>query len=267
MTPFDLNAYLARIGLTDVPCTADGLRALQVAQLRAIPFESVDPYLGLIPDLTPQAIFDKTVHDRRGGYCFELNTLFGAALQALGFETIQRLGRVRRVSPLGGPRSHLVQQVTIDGVRWLADTGFGGPGSLVPLQINHDAPQETPTGLYRLRWDDLTGEHVLEKQSQDAWTALYAFDEAFVGPWDIAGANHLCAVWDQMPFPNNLMLAGFDGDTRIGVFGRDVTIQTAGQEDRRKIADKSDLIALIKRLGLTFDPATVDRVWTKLSTA
>lgn len=265
MTAFDIDAYLTRIGLKDVPRTASGLRALQVAQLRAIPFESIDPYLGLIPDLSPQAIFDKTVHGGRGGYCFELNALLGAALQALGFDTIQRLGRVRRVSPLGGPRSHLVQQVTIDGARWLADTGFGGPGSLVPLQIDNDAVQDTPIGRYRVRTDNVTGEHVLEKQSQDAWTALYAFDEAFVGPWDIAGANHLCAVWDQMPFPDNLMLAGFDGDTRIGVFGRDVALQTAGQGDRRKIADKHDLMALIDRLGLTLDPATVDRVWAKLS--
>lgn len=267
MPPFDIDSYLARIGLSDVPCTAEGLRMLQIAHLRTIPFDAIDPYLGVIPDLSPDAVFDKTIRRGRGGYCFEVNALLGAALTALGFDTVQRLGRVRRVSPLGGPRSHLVQQVTINGEHWLADAGFGGPGSMVPLRLDTDSVQTAPNGLYRLRPDDVTREHVLEKQTGGAWVALYAFDDAFVGPWDIAGANYLCATWDQMPFRDTLMLAGFDGDTRIGVFGRDVTFQSNGQDDRRRIGDKPDLIDILDRLSLTLDAAAIDQIWTKLSQA
>ncbi|MGB8624313.1 MAG: arylamine N-acetyltransferase, partial [Paracoccaceae bacterium] len=95
MTHFDRSAYLARIGLTNVPATAAGLAALQAAQLAAVPFENIDPLMGIEPALAPEAIWDKIVAGRRGGYCFELNSLLGAALSEFGFPARRVMARVR----------------------------------------------------------------------------------------------------------------------------------------------------------------------------
>jgi N-hydroxyarylamine O-acetyltransferase len=83
--PFNKEQYLSRIGISQPPATAEGLVRLQSAQLQAIAFENIDPLLGVTPSLDTASIVRKLIHGRRGGYCFELNGLFGQALDALGF--------------------------------------------------------------------------------------------------------------------------------------------------------------------------------------
>ena len=62
---------------------------------RSIPFENLDVLLGRPISLEPEALFQKLVVERRGGYCFEQNLLFKAALEALGYEVEPHLARVR----------------------------------------------------------------------------------------------------------------------------------------------------------------------------
>lgn len=265
MTGFSLSAYLDRIGLDRVPVTPDGLLALQRAQLRAIPFESIDPYLGRTPATDMDAIFAKLVTGGRGGYCFELNALLAAAMEALGFPLRRSLARVRKGLPRGGPRSHLMMQCELDGRRYLVDAGYGGPGALVPLRIDRDDPQEAPNGLYRLWTDTATGERVLDKDTDRGWFPLYGFDDAHVGEMDIGAANYICANWREMPFPNHLMLAGFDGDTRIGVFDRAVTEGSRAGERKSQLDDRDDLAHLIRdRLHIALDDATLAHIWSRL---
>ncbi|MDK3016947.1 arylamine N-acetyltransferase family protein [Pseudodonghicola flavimaris] len=266
MSGFDLSAYLDRLGLTPVPVTAAGLRDLQRAQLRSLPFDSITPYLGGTPDLDLAAIMQKIVHGRRGGYCFELNALLGAALQALRFPLRRSLARVRKGASTGGPRSHLMLQVTLEDGLYLADAGYGGPGPLTPLRIDSDAPQQAPNGRYRF-WDDpISGERVLDKWTGTAWFPLYGFDDAHVGDMDIAGANHICATWSAMPFAANLMLAGFDGDTRIGVFNRALTRESPEGLEKSEIADIATFAALLTgELGLRLSDEELDRLWDKLT--
>lgn len=132
---FDLSTYLARIELPAAACppTLAGLARLQHAQMSAIPFENLDPYLGAVPDLAPEAVWQKLVVARRGGYCFELNQLFGRALTELGFQVRPVLGRVRMGAPVASTRAHLAWIATVDGADYLVDTGFGGPGAIAPL--------------------------------------------------------------------------------------------------------------------------------------
>lgn len=265
MTGFDLTAYLDRLGLESVPVTAQGLRDLQVAQLRAIPFEAIDPYLGHLPDLDMAAICDKILRRGRGGYCFELNALLHTALGALGFDTRRRLARVRKGAPEGGPRSHLMMEVTLPEGSFLVDAGYGGPGALIPLRLDTGAEQLAPNGTYRLWHDDRTGERVLDKRTEAGWFPLYGFDDAHVGAADIGAANFICAHWEAMPFSNHLMLAGFDGATRIGVFDRAVTREGAEGVEKTTLTDPDTLSRLTTDLGLRLDAPTLRRVWSRLT--
>ena len=136
----DLDAYLARIGY-DGPRTVElsTLRALHALHPAAIPFEAIDVLLDRGVDLAPQAVDAKLIHGRRGGYCFEQNSLFARVLTALGFQVEGLAARVRwNMAPdaPAQPRTHMVNRVEIDGVSWLADVGFGGCVLPAPLRMD-----------------------------------------------------------------------------------------------------------------------------------
>lgn len=82
----DLNAYCARVGY-DGPRTPtlETLRALNARHPASIPFEAIDVLLDRGIDLSPQAVDAKLIPGRRGGYCFEHNSLFRCVLETMGF--------------------------------------------------------------------------------------------------------------------------------------------------------------------------------------
>ncbi|MCL2136950.1 MAG: arylamine N-acetyltransferase [Coriobacteriia bacterium] len=125
----DKNAYLKRIGLEnqEIPLNRDGLDMLLWAHLTNVPFENIDLFdYDINVDFGVEELFDKVVTRHRGGYCFELNAIFTALLQEVGFE-VYPIG-VRIVS--GGEGftpaiAHRAAIVMIDGKRHFADVGFG----------------------------------------------------------------------------------------------------------------------------------------------
>src|SRR3981081_2498478 len=102
---FDLDAYLARIGLSGRPSLAEMHRA----HATSIPFENLDPRRGVPVSLELEDLQRKLVRERRGGYCLEHNLLLKAALEWLGAEVELLLARVRMGAEPGAvrPRSHL----------------------------------------------------------------------------------------------------------------------------------------------------------------
>ena len=158
MNDGELARYLARIGHGwNVRPDLETLRSLHRAHVTSIPFEALDVQLGLVPSLEPDAIFDKLVQRRRGGWCYEMNGLFGAALEAIGFSVTRLSCGVMRQD--GGDErmgTHLALLVACDGT-WLSDVGFGG-SLLEPLPLaageRHDAPytvslRQTDDGYWR----------------------------------------------------------------------------------------------------------------------
>src|ERR1700746_504244 len=126
---FQLDNYLARIGYEGpLEPTYKTLAALQTAHLDAIPFEGIDPLLGRPVKLDLASVQAKLVDSRRGGYCFEQNTLFKAALEALGSRVRGFGARVGWMSPPDsplGPRVHMLLRVDLPEGPHLADVGFG----------------------------------------------------------------------------------------------------------------------------------------------
>ena len=217
--PFDLPAYLHRIGLTTCAPDLSGLKSLQAAQISAIPFENVLPFLGRVPQLDPENRWQKLVEDRCGGYCFELNSLLGEALAALGFASRQVLARVRQGAAEGGARSHLAFVVTLDGTEWLVDAGFGGQAPAEPVRISEDA-QPIRDQIYRLRFEEASGEHVLGRLTDEGWFPLYGFDQVDVRQADIEGANFLCAASPRHALCQQHQVLSADGDRIFQFSGR-----------------------------------------------
>lgn len=124
LTSGQLDAYLARIGV-DRPVSLDvhGLSKLHRAHLMAFTWEALDAFMGWPSSITPAAAFVKMVEGRRGGWCYEMNGLFGAALAALGFRVIRLCGGVNRET-LGDTAigNHLTLRVDLDRP-YLAEVG------------------------------------------------------------------------------------------------------------------------------------------------
>ena len=198
----DLGAYLERIGLQARP-TADlaGLRALHLAHATTIPFENLDIQMGLPIRLDLASLQAKLVRRRRGGYCFEHNTLFLAVLKALGFDALPCEARVRLGAVEVLARTHMLLLVRLDGVPWLCDVGFGGEGLLHPVRVDGEAHGQF---LNTYRVSEEGGLRVLQSHHHGAWEDLYAFvpEERF--PIDFEMANHFTSTHPESRFLKTL---------------------------------------------------------------
>jgi N-hydroxyarylamine O-acetyltransferase len=264
--PFNKEQYLSRIGISQPPATTEGLVRLQLAQLQAIAFENIDPLLGVTPSLDTASIVRKLIFDRRGGYCFELNGLFGQALEALGFSYTPVLARVRMGQPEGGPRAHLFFLVETEDGAWLADAGFGGPGFPAPLRLETGMEQTMAGEAFRIRQDRLFDELVVEKHTADGWFALYGFDRASVRPCDLEAANVVCSSWSQSPFPFHLMMNRCTPRGRISLFDTNFTETQSGTSVTRVIETPAELGEIIRDdFGIDIGPAPLAAIAARLS--
>ncbi len=262
---FDIAGYFARIGIDPPPATAAGLARLQLAQLRAIAFENIDPFLGQVPRLGLQELAGKLIDRRRGGYCFELNGLFGRALQATGFRATPVLARVRLGRPEGGARTHLAFVVEIEGESWLADAGFGGTTPPLPLRLEPGLEQPAGDDLYRLRFEADCDETVAEKRTAEGWYTLYGFDRMPVRPADVEAANVVCARWEQSPFPFHLMMSRATPEGGFGLFDTRLTRRAAGAETTRQIGSKVELGRVLgEDMQVELAPGMLDAIAARL---
>ena len=130
-----LENYLRRIGFEGIPRpNLETLIALHRRHLLAIPYENIDVQLGRRCDLDITRHYSKLVEQVRGGWCYEMNGLFGWALREVGFEVTRVNGAVRRVergdAAIG---NHVVLLVELDDT-WIADVGFGD-GLIEPIPL------------------------------------------------------------------------------------------------------------------------------------
>jgi N-hydroxyarylamine O-acetyltransferase len=234
---FGLNAYLDRIGMA-APARADStaLAELQRAHRMAIPFENLDILLGRGIDLAPDAVFDKLVTRRRGGYCFEQNGLFAQALGALGFEARRLMARVWYYGPLDVPgRTHTLLLVTLSGRPWIADAGFGG-GWTPPMPLIADRIVEEGGVRHRLRQHDEHG-WLLERDGGEGWVRQMSFTLDQVHDSDIAIANHWTATAPESRFTISAVLGRILPDGDVSLIDQRFTRRRAGGGSQREIAD------------------------------
>ena len=253
MKTFDTDTYLQRVNhTTDVIISEDGLRALHRAQLYTIPFENLDVLLGRGISLEPETLFNKLVHRPRGGYCFELNGLFLAALQTFGFNARALLARVHLSGTPSG-RGHQVSLVTINGKQWLADVGFGGLNMLAPFPLKLNHPRTFKGQTLRLAEAGSLGT-MLQVFKEDSWQDLYSFELGYVYPIDIAYGNHYTSTHPDAFFTSNCMVALPTTDGRVTLFNDTLTIVSDNEERVCDLGEGQDYIDGLKTyFGIELD--------------
>lgn len=257
MSDVDLDAYLARIGYSGPrEPTLDTLRSLHRLHPAAIPFEAVDVLLGRGVDLDPRAVDAKLITGGRGGYCFEQNSLFRRALQALGFQVDGLIARPRWNRPLDvfGPRTHMALRVRLEGGEWLADVGFGGCMLTTPVRMEVCEPQETWCEPVRLT--PVAGELRLEVLLGDAWTPVYDLDLRPQLDIDFVGPNWYTSTHPDSIFRRTLMAARTAPDARHALLENRLTVRRPGAETERRSLNAAELErVLAEDFGL---PVTAD---------
>jgi N-hydroxyarylamine O-acetyltransferase len=170
----DTAAYLKRIAYSGpLAPTAETLRQLHLAHLLAVPFENLSIHWGEPVLLTDEALFEKIVLQRRGGFCYELNGLFAALLRTLGFEVVMLEGAVMKPNGEFGPEfDHMPLMVTLDD-RWLVDVGFGDCFR-EPLLVDERAEQLQGRRAYRIE-EVAQGLLLLRRGEDGEWKAQYRF--------------------------------------------------------------------------------------------
>ena len=98
------DAYLADLALTQQPPSVEALTEIVRRHIAQYSFASIGPRLGNELPIEPDALLDRIVVRRRGGYCFEQNGLLFAVLEQLGYPVRLQMARVL-VSEIG--RAHV----------------------------------------------------------------------------------------------------------------------------------------------------------------
>jgi len=256
VTPSELAAYLDRIryGGPREPGRA-ALTALHEAHVGAIPFENLDILLGRPIRLEPEVLLAKLVVARRGGYCFEQNSLFLGALTALGFAARPLAARVRAGTSELRPRTHMLLRVELVEGPFLADVGFGGEGPVhpIPFTAGHEA-WTLDTG-YRLRREDELW--VLQGNLTGEWADLYAFGLEAQHAVDFEMANHFTSTWPASSFRHALTAQRSWPGGRAILRNRDLTLREGQRSRQEQVRDPEHLLELLaSHFGLAFPSGT-----------
>ncbi len=251
----DLDAYLERIGHTGgLAPDAATLTALHRAHVATIPFENLALMLDRPVRTDLGSVQDKLVHQGRGGYCYEQNTLFGAVLQRLGFRLDRLLARVGSDQEPLRPRTHMVLSVEVGGRRMLADTGFGN-GLLEPIPLEPDGPQQQGVWTYRTQGPDATGVRRFQELSGGEWQTRYRFTDEPQHAVDVVMSNHYTTTWPSSPFLQRPILIRREAGAGRELIGRQFSVVVPGRPTETiQLQDGAFLTALRDTYGLDLTP-------------
>jgi N-hydroxyarylamine O-acetyltransferase len=245
----DLTAYFDRIGFSGDPRPdRETLAALVAAHTGSIPFENLNPLLGLGVPLAPDALVGKLVHQRRGGYCYEQNGLFSHVLETIGFDFTPLAARVLWMQSEDAitPRTHKLLLVNLPEGQVLADVGFGGAVCTGVLDLVPDAPQATPHERFRLL--KLNGEWRQQIEIGGEWRTTYRFDLTPQLPVDDELGNWFTSASPASHFTQMLTVARSPAGRRQALRNFDYTVHVPGQEsEKRRLEGPEEACQVLER--------------------
>ena len=236
----DAEAYLERIGLageTPDP-TSEWLDKLIHAQLTHIPFDAMECWdKGDTPSLAIEDLFNKIIKRRRGGYCFELNSLFCSFLRAVGYEAyVVVIHLLRDFTP---PPAHCAVICVIDGIKYFCDVGYGGPvpdGAVRYDGEYHHGYRVVPDGDFCC----------LERRTDDGGTQrVMLYNDASALPVDLIPLNYYVSGRPGSGFRSILNVNLRLDYGNVWISGRKFCLHTETEHIDREIRDSEDLRSIL----------------------
>lgn len=250
MTTQELKAYLQRISYSgSTEPVLEVLHAITKAHAQAIPFENLDVVLNRPILLSEEAILEKLVMKRRGGYCFEQNALMLNVLKHLGFNAKPLSARVRlryATRDIVAPRTHLFVQVEIGKESYITDVGMGAASLTSALKLVTDIEQETAHDFRRIVKEGSVWYHQI--RYGDVWQDACEFTLEEMPQLDREIANWYTSAHPQSHFKGSLMVAkALDNGQRVTLQNYDLTYRSRNNETQKKhLQNKSEVIAALE---------------------
>jgi N-hydroxyarylamine O-acetyltransferase len=263
----ELGAYFKRIGFggsarPDRPTLA----ALVAAHTASIPFENLNPFLQLPVQLAREALVDKLVRQRRGGYCYEQNGLFSHVLETIGFDFSPLAARVQWNVPDGGvtPRTHKLLLVNLPEGPALADVGFGGTVCTGVLDLVADVPQATPHERFRLI--ETEGHWQQQIEIDREWRPTYRFDLTPQLAVDDELGNWWTSANPASHFTFTLIAARSPNGRRHALRNFDYTIHVPGGDTEKRRLEGAEEVRTVLEEDFGIDIPDRERLVSRLET-
>jgi arylamine N-acetyltransferase len=200
-----------------------------------------------VADLGPAALFDKLVHRRRGGYCYEHNGLMGFVLEQLGFGVQRLAGRVywMHSGDAVPAQTHQVLAVTVPGIdgRYLVDVGFGGQTLSSAIRLEPGIVQPTRHEPYRLAEHE--DGYLLEALIRDEWRPLYVFADRPQPRIDLEVGSWYVSTHPESGFVVGLTAALVTDNARWNLRGRNLAVHSGGHTDRTRLNTATQVLDIL----------------------
>ena len=247
---FNFADYCKRIGFSGTAqANAETLAELMRCQLFSVPFENLDVQAGKIVSIDPQDIVNKIVYHPRGGYCYEVNSLFAMALTALGID-YYFVGARPMFYPARRPRTHMVIIANIAGEDYLCDLGFGSYGMRAPIplsKINQVMPQDDD--FFKLFCEDGKN-YVLQALVDGEWINQFGFDLYPHELLDFMPANYYNSTSPDAIFVKQLLIVNYNALGRKILSGNRLKVIENGEATFKEYLPEDISALLEKEFGL-----------------
>lgn len=244
----NIPAYLTRLNYsTSVKPDAETLHGLQFAHLLTVPFENLDIGLKRPIQLGEEALWEKIIVHKRGGFCYELNGLFARLLKQIGFDATYLNARVfDHEGNLGIDFDHLALLVKIpqESACWLADVGFGDSFN-EPLSFEERGEQVQGLRAYWLEQTS-SGYVTWQKNYDGTWERQYFFDlQPRNFPTDYESACLYHQTSPKSSFTRKSIISKATSDGRVSLEAGRLIVTTNGQRAERLVANQQEYQTLL----------------------
>ncbi|MBO5474301.1 MAG: arylamine N-acetyltransferase [Lachnospiraceae bacterium] len=248
LNELQIKQYLQRIGYDSTP-SADlsTLFGLQWAHITHIPYENLDILAGIPLSLKVEDLFHKIVTEKRGGYCFELQGLYGELLKSCGFHVAQYAARFMDEKGIVQMRRHRILTVQIGNARYLTDVGIRSESPRIPLKLVCDELQTDNICEYRFQKDSFYGWVLCQKERGKTWKTMYGFTEEPQIDEDFVMPSFYCEKHSDSTFNKFMKISIFSGESNFtlvnGIFQE---YRNAKVQLRKKLTSQSETGNILK---------------------
>ena len=226
--------------------TLDVLTELQRNFLIHVPFENLDIHLDTPMDFSESALFDKIVERKRGGLCFENNTLFFALLKQIGFDVHFVGAEMFKNQPSSIEINHMALLVSIKNEIYLVDVGNGRfYGS--PISINKQVLVNGEDTSYLVE-DYLNFKTLLFLDSDGLKQPRYSFDPRPKQLEDFRAPSMYTQYSPESIFKQKILVTLYQENGRVTLSDTKLIFTKGNKQETKEVQSPEDYRDILTKL-------------------
>lgn len=244
----DVDAYLERIHCKHPKAlTKESLDELVFSHQCCIPFENIDVWIFKKEiSLDVNDIFEKVVTNHRGGYCFELNALFTALLNTLGFRAYSCMARITRNKDYVPLVLHRGIIAEIEDRKYFCDVGYGGSMPPASIFVGDGAELHVHGEDYYMHRADSPWWTIKRRTSSGEMESMLQFYTMPQEPVNYIPMNEYCSRSEKSVFCQKLYVNRRTEDGNISIMGNHFTQVKQGKAVQEREFKEEELPGLLR---------------------